>query len=51
MPKKAKLKPSPAGKIKKAGDKEWNDWYDGLDIKEHEKHFAQLGLDKDDIEE
>ena len=51
MPKKAKLKPQPEGKIEKAGDKEWNDWFKGLDAKEHEKHLAQLGLDKDDIED
>ena len=51
MPKKAKLKPQPAGKIEKAGDKEWTEWYKGLDAKEHEKHLAQLGLDKEDIED
>ena len=51
MPKKTRLKPQPAGKIEKAGDKEWNDWYNSLDAKEHEKHLAQLGLDKDDIED
>ncbi len=51
MPKKAKLKPRPEGKIEKSGDKEWTEWYNGLDVKEHEKHLAQLGLDKDDIEE
>jgi len=51
MPKKAKLKSRPEGKLEKAGDKEWNKWYEGLDAKEHEKHLAQLGLDKDDIED
>ena len=51
MLKKAKLKPRPEGKIEKSCDKDWNEWYNGLDVKEHEKHLAQLGLDKDDIEE
>lgn len=51
MPRKAKLKPLPAEKIEKPGDKEWNKWYKSLDAKEHEKHLTQLGLDKEDIEE
>ena len=51
MPRKAKIKPQPEGKIEKPGDKEWNNWYESLDVKEHEKHLAQLGLDKEDIEE
>jgi len=51
MPRKAKLKPQPEGKIEKPEDKAWNEWYNGLDAKEHEKHLAQLGLDKEDIEE
>jgi len=49
--KKAKLKPLPEGKIDKPGDKEWTEWYKNLDVKEHEKHLAQLGLDKEDIGE
>jgi len=49
MPKKAKLKPSKA--VHNAGDKAWNEWYDKLDVKEHENYLSKLGLDKDDIED
>ena len=46
-----KKKPLPEGKIEKAEDQVWQDWYKGLDVSEHEKHLKQLGLDKEDIEE
>ncbi len=49
MPLRTRAKPE--GKIEKAEDKEWRQWYDGLGNKEHEKKLAMLGLDKDDIEE
>lgn len=39
------------GKNAKSEDKAWNDWYEKLDVAEHEKYLAQLGLDKEDIEE
>lgn len=44
-------KPAPEGKIEKGEDKAWQEWYNGLDVKEHEQHLKQLGLDKEDIEE
>ncbi|MBN2067129.1 MAG: hypothetical protein JW744_01535 [Candidatus Diapherotrites archaeon] len=46
---KAKLKPSKA--IHNPADKAWNEWFDKLDAKEHEKYLSQLGLDTEDIEE
>jgi len=49
MVKKAKLKPSKA--VHNSGDKVWNEWYDKLDVKEHENYLSKLGLDKEDIEE
>ena len=39
------------GRIEKPEDREWKKWYDTLDIKEHEKKLAMLGLDKEDIKE
>jgi hypothetical protein len=48
MRKKRKI---PEGHLDKPGDKAWADWYDKLDVKEHEKYLAQLGLDKEDIDE
>ena len=50
MPRKLK-KPTEGAKLEKPEDKAWKEWYDGLDVKEHEKHLAQLGLDKEDINE
>jgi len=50
MPRKLK-KPPEGVKIEKPEDTAWKEWYEGLDVKEHEKHLSQLGLDKDDIEE
>ena len=44
-------KPTPNKKIKKAEDKEWRKWYDGLDEKEHEAKLKQLGLEGDEIDE
>ncbi len=44
-------KPLPEGKIDKPEDKAWDEWFNGLPIEEHEKHLAQLGLDKEDIAE
>lgn len=44
-------KPPEGTKIEKPEDKAWKEWYNGLDVKEHEKHLTQLGLDKEDIEE
>ncbi|MDP6670695.1 MAG: hypothetical protein QGI60_02670 [archaeon] len=46
-----KKKKVPEGHLDKPGDKAWNDWYEKLDVKEHEKYLSQLGLDKEDIEE
>ena len=46
-----KKKKVPEGHLDKPGDKAWNDWYEKLDLKEHEKYLGQLGLDKEDIEE
>jgi len=43
--------PKPEGKIEKAEDKIWHEWFDKLDVKEHEQKLKQLGLDKEDIEE
>jgi len=43
--------PKPDGKIEKPEDKIWKEWFDKLDIKEHEQKLKQLGLDEDDIEE
>ncbi len=51
MPRSTKKKPVPEGKIEKSEDKVWQDWYNKLDAKEHEKHLAQLGLDDEDIQE
>jgi hypothetical protein len=39
------------GKIEKPEDKDWNQWYEKLGHKDHEKMLAQLGLDKEDIDE
>ena len=44
-------RPVPDGKIEKPEDGAWKEWFEGLDVKEHEKHLQQLGLDKEDIEE
>lgn len=44
-------KPVPDSKIEKPEDKAWKDWYDKLSPEEHEKALAQLGLDKEEIEE
>lgn len=38
-------------RIEKPEDKTWQEWYEKLDNKEHEKMLAQLGLEKEDIEE
>ena len=43
------MKPKREGKIEKAEDKAWREWYEKLDKKEHEKMLAQLGLDREDI--
>ena len=51
MPRSLKNRKIPKGKIEKPEDKAWQAWYKGLDVKEHEKHLAQLGLDTGDIEE
>lgn len=50
MPKKRVIQ-KPDGKIEKAEDKIWNEWFEGLDVKEHEQKLKQLGLDEEDIEE
>ena len=49
MPRRMKLKPG--GKIEKGEDKAWQEWYNELDVKEHENYLSKLGLDKEDIEE
>ena len=41
----------PDGKIEKPEDREWKQWYERLDTKEHEKKLAMLGLGKEDIDE
>lgn len=41
----------PDGRLEKPEDKAWAEWYEKLDVSEHEKYLAQLGLDKEDIEE
>jgi hypothetical protein len=46
-----RTKPKPEGKIEKPEDKSWKEWYNSLDVKEHENYLSKLGLDKDDIEE
>jgi len=46
-----RIKPRSEGKIEKPEDKAWQEWYNGLDVKEHEARLAKLGLDKEDIEE
>jgi len=46
-----KIKPKPGGKNEKPEDKSWQDWYNNLDVKEHENYLSKLGLDKEDIEE
>jgi hypothetical protein len=43
--------PIPTGKIEKPEDKAWREWFDSLGKEEHEQHLAQLGLDKEEIEE
>ena len=45
-----KKKKTPTRKIEKLADKDWKEWYAGLDEKEHELKLKQLGLDKDDVE-
>ena len=45
------LKPKKEGRIEKPEDKTWNEWYNTLDKKEHEKMLAQLGLDDEEIGE
>ncbi len=49
MPKKSKL--VAGGGISKPEDKVWKEWFDNLDVKEHESYLSKLGLDKEDIEE
>lgn len=44
-------KPRKEGKIEKAEDRVWHEWYGKLDKKEHEKMLAQLGLDEEEIGE
>ncbi len=44
-----KKKPVTEGCIEKSEDKAWQEWFNNLDVKEHETHLAQLGLDKEDI--
>ncbi|MBN1941388.1 MAG: hypothetical protein JW772_04370 [Candidatus Diapherotrites archaeon] len=46
-----KSKAAKKQKIEKPEDKDWLDWYNKLDNKEHEKKLAQLGLEKEEIEE
>jgi hypothetical protein len=48
---RARQKPGEGSRIEKPEDREWCEWYNKLDVKEHEKMLAQLGLDKEDIEE
>tara|TARA_Y100000310_G_C20177440_1_gene576494 strand:+ start:170 stop:361 length:192 start_codon:yes stop_codon:yes gene_type:complete len=47
----SRKKPAPEGHLNKPEDQAWNEWFKGLDVKEHEKHLAQLGLNKEDIAE
>lgn len=49
MPRRTKKKPE--GKIEKAEDKAWNQWFKGLSEKDHENYLAKLGLDKEEIDE
>ena len=51
MAQRKKPKPIPEGRLEKPEDQAWFDWYTKLDVKEHEKHLKQLGLDKEDIED
>jgi hypothetical protein len=46
-----RAKPVPNGKIEKGEDKAWHDWFNKLDVKEHEEFLSKLGLEKEDIEE
>ena len=46
-----RAKPVPNGKIENGEDKAWQDWFNKLDIKEHEEYLAKLGLEKEEIEE
>lgn len=44
-------KPVSEGKIEKPEDKAWEEWFNKLDTKEHEKYLKQLGLDDEEIQE
>lgn len=44
-------RPVPEGKIEKPEDKAWAEWFNKLDVREHEKYLKQLGLDDEEIME
>ncbi len=46
-----KIKTKLDGKIEKPEDKAWQDWYNKLDVKEHENYLSKLGLGKEEIKE
>ncbi|MCX6798584.1 MAG: hypothetical protein NTW59_00630 [Candidatus Diapherotrites archaeon] len=46
-----RARPTPDGKIEKAEDKAWQEWFKKLDAKGHEEYLSKLGLDKEEIGE
>lgn len=46
-----RIKSSAVGRIEKPEDKSWQEWYNGLDVKQHENYLSKLGLDREEINE
>lgn len=40
-----------SGKIEKAEDKEWREWFNTLTKDDHKKYLQKLGLDEEDLDE